>query len=90
MGLIHIAHTQPVNPTGASPTLTFEHIWAGALRAARRQQDFVKVITDTQVLEESDTRVKRRVRYDGSVSFLPAEAVEIVTMYPRTVVGAHS
>lgn len=51
---IHCAYTAPLNPPGASPVLSREQVWQGLQRKIRRAQDFVPVITSTDVLEERD------------------------------------
>ncbi len=78
---IYIAYTEPVNPVGVLPTLTIPQLWAGLRRKVHRGQDFVKIITDTEVLEDSDTYIKRRVYFDKNVSFSPEQAIEVVTLY---------
>lgn len=55
---IHHAHTTPLNPPSASPTLTRAHAWAGLQAKVRRAQDFVPVISQCDVVEE---------RADGAV-----------------------
>lgn len=51
---IYCAYTAPLNPPGASPTLSREQVWKGLQRKIRRAQDFVPVIASTDVLEERD------------------------------------
>ena len=52
----HIAYTAPVNPQGAEPVLTMEHIWPLLRRKIRRAEDFVPAaITSTDVVTTSTT-----------------------------------
>ncbi|KAI1774821.1 DUF1857-domain-containing protein [Hypoxylon cercidicola] len=69
MVTFNLAYTAPINPAGASPTLTVPQIWAGLQRKVRRAQDFVPIIEACDVLsEETDERtgnlkVVRDVRF---------------------------
>lgn len=59
MVTINCAYTEPINPTGATPTLTRQQVWKGLQRKVRRAQDFVPVITGTDVVEDKGDEVVR-------------------------------
>lgn len=59
MVTINCAYTEPINPSGGSPVLTQDQIWKGLQRKIRHAQDFVPVITGTDVVEEKDNEVTR-------------------------------
>ncbi|KAH9906302.1 DUF1857-domain-containing protein [Xylariomycetidae sp. FL2044] len=50
MVTLNLAYTAPINPAGATPTLTPAQIWAGLRRKVRRAQEFVPVILSCEVL----------------------------------------
>jgi hypothetical protein len=58
---LHIAHTSPINPPGASPTLTHTQIWAGLQRKIRHAEEFVPVIESCEVVSDEDGVVTRNV-----------------------------
>lgn len=58
----YIAFTSPINPSGASPVLTKEQIWACLHRKVRHAEDFVGgAIKTTDVLSESKDEHGRQV-----------------------------
>lgn len=59
MVTVHCAYTEQINPSGASPVLTRDQIWKGLQRKVRRAQDFVPVISATDVLEDKGDEVVR-------------------------------
>ncbi|KAI6089792.1 DUF1857-domain-containing protein [Hypoxylon rubiginosum] len=69
MVTFNLAYTAPINPAGATPTLTVPQVWAGLQRKVRRAQDFVPIIEECNVLsEETEPRtgnlaVTREVRF---------------------------
>ncbi|KAK8070047.1 hypothetical protein PG994_006663 [Apiospora phragmitis] len=54
MVIINLAYTAPINPTGATPSLTPAQTWAGLQRKVRRAHEFVPLITSCTVLSESE------------------------------------
>lgn len=51
---INVAATRPVNPPGATPVLTLEHIWPLLQRKIRRAEDFVPMaIKSTDIISTS-------------------------------------
>ncbi|MBE3049048.1 DUF1857 family protein [Candidatus Bathyarchaeota archaeon] len=57
----HVAYTAPINPIGAEPTLTREHIWPLLHRKIHRAEDFVPVaISSTRVLSTTTTPTGHR------------------------------
>src|SRR5204863_7328797 len=79
---IYVAYTEPINPAGVSPTLTIPLVWAGLRRKVVLAQDFIKPIINTEVLEESDTYIKRRVYFDTSyIDSLVPQAIDDVSLY---------
>lgn len=51
----HVAYTALVNPPGAAPVLTRQHIWALLRRKDRRAEEFVPAISSTNVLSTDTT-----------------------------------
>ena len=56
---IHVAYTEAINPAGVTPVLSRDQIWKGLQRKVRRAQDFVPVITGTDVVEDKGDEVTR-------------------------------
>ncbi|KAI1267568.1 DUF1857-domain-containing protein [Xylariaceae sp. FL1019] len=48
----NLAYTAPINPSGATPTLTQTQVWEGLKIKVRKAQDFVSAITGCEVLSE--------------------------------------
>lgn len=84
MVTINCAYTAAIN-TGSSLVLTREQVWKGLQRKIRTAQDFVPIISGTNVLEDNVNEVVREVDFrerDG----IPAHSVkEICKSYPPTV-----
>jgi hypothetical protein len=58
---LYIAYTRPVNPLGATPTLTRAHLWKGLQRKVRNAHEFVPAIVSCEVLSEDGNIVTRNV-----------------------------
>jgi len=73
MTIIYAAGTAPVNPTGASPIITLEKLWAGLELKAREPQLFLAVIDTCEVLEDDGETVLREVKFKdgGGVGMAP-------------------
>ncbi|SPO01489.1 uncharacterized protein DNG_04162 [Cephalotrichum gorgonifer] len=57
----HVAYTAPINPPGASPVLTYEHIGKLLRRKVHRAEEFVGgAITSTRVLSTDTTTATGR------------------------------
>ncbi|KAK7932189.1 hypothetical protein PG985_002901 [Apiospora marii] len=54
MVTINLAYTAPINPAGATPTLTPAQVWAGLQRKVRAAHEFVPLISGCSVLSESE------------------------------------
>ena len=63
MVIIHVAYTELINPSGATPVLTRKQVWKGLQRKIRRAQDFVPPIEGCDVLEEYDNVVVRQAHF---------------------------
>jgi len=63
MAIIHLAYTAPVNPSGATPTLSQAQLWAGFQRKVRKPSDFVPVIASAEVTKEEGNVVTRTVTF---------------------------
>ena len=83
---IHCAYTEAINPAGASPPLTRDQIWKGLQRKIRKAQDFVPVITATDVLEEKENEVTRVAHSKGMHGNPPHEVKEVCKYYYPTKV----
>ncbi|KAG8630929.1 hypothetical protein KVT40_000069 [Elsinoe batatas] len=53
---IYLAYTAPINPTGATPILTKDQVWAGLQRKIRFAQEFVSAIKTCDVISDSGER----------------------------------
>ena len=79
----YLAYTAPINPSGATPVLTIEQVWAGLQRKVRHAQEFVpKAINATDVITE-DTDEHGRERVTRDVVFVEGErkAREVCTFF---------
>ncbi|KPM36860.1 hypothetical protein AK830_g9697 [Neonectria ditissima] len=69
MVVLNLAYTAPINPPGASPTLTQVQVWAGLRLKALRPQEFVPAITACEIISaetiESGYKVVRDVTFSS-------------------------
>ncbi|KAK7402751.1 hypothetical protein QQX98_011508 [Neonectria punicea] len=69
MVVLNLAYTAPINPSGASPVLTQDQVWAGLRRKALRPQEFVPAITTCEIVSEealeSGYKVVRNVTFSS-------------------------
>ncbi|OQN97550.1 hypothetical protein B0A48_16704 [Cryoendolithus antarcticus] len=56
---VHCAYTEPINPSSATPILTQTQIWNGLQRKIRKAQDFVPIITATDIVSDEGDEVVR-------------------------------
>lgn len=63
MVVLYQSQTHPVNPSNASPTLTRTELWQVMQLKCRKPQLFVAPMTACDVLEETDTFMKRAVTF---------------------------
>jgi hypothetical protein len=57
---IHLAYTEPLNPPGATPTLTRDQVWRGLQRKVRRAQDFIPArVEGCDIVSDSPEEVVR-------------------------------
>lgn len=91
---IHCAYTEPINPSGASPVLSRDQVWRGLQRKIRKAQDFVPVITATDVLEEKDdgSKVIRVAHFKGQDGKPGHKVEEVCKSYhpTRVCLAEHS
>ena len=57
------AQTLPINPDGATPTLTTDQIWKGMLVKCRKPQLFVEPMSHCDILHEDEKGLTRRVTF---------------------------
>lgn len=81
----YIAFTAPINPTGATPVLSRDQVWAGLHRKVRHAEEFVgNAIKSTTVLEEKkddlgrDVVVRECVFREGN-----RKVKEVCTFFPQ-------
>lgn len=55
--------TLPFNPPGAEPVLNMAQIWEALLLKCRKPQDFLSPMSGSEVLEETETTIKRSVTF---------------------------
>ena len=63
MVTINVAYTAPINPAGATPVLTQDQVWRCLERKVEHAEEFVKVITTTEVLSKEGVTTVRRVKF---------------------------
>ena len=63
MVVLYQSQTYPVNPTDASPTLTHAELWEVMQIKCRKAELFVASIAACDVLEETDSFMKRTVTF---------------------------
>lgn len=63
MVVLYQSQTYPVNPSGASPVLTLAQLWEVMEIKVRKPEDFVAPITACEVLEDTESFVKRVVSF---------------------------
>jgi hypothetical protein len=49
-----VGHTSRVNPSGASPVLTHEQLWAGLSLKIRDPTEFVPIVASSQIISEEE------------------------------------
>ena len=55
------SQTFPFNPPGAEPILNTAQIWEALLLKCRQPELFLSPISSSEVLEETDTTIKRTI-----------------------------
>jgi hypothetical protein len=78
---IHLAYTEPVNPAGASPTLTRDQIWAGLQRKIRRAQDFIAVVEGCDIVSDAPEEVVRIAHFKAFAGKPPGSMKEVCRSY---------
>lgn len=63
MVVLYQSQTYPVNPSNASPTLTLTELWEVMQIKCRKPQLFVAPMSACEVLEETDSSMKRAVTF---------------------------
>lgn len=86
MAIIHCAYTEPINPSGVTPVLSRDQIWNGLQRKIRKAQDFVPVISGTDVIEEKDNEVVRVAHFKPAHGQPAKEVREVCKSYYPTKV----
>lgn len=81
----YIAYTAPVNPSGASPVLTIDQIWAGLQLKVRQPSEFVggAIKSTTVVSEEKDKHGRDVITRDVVFSEGDRKAREFCTFFPK-------
>ncbi|TKX18539.1 putative acetylaranotin biosynthesis cluster protein L [Elsinoe australis] len=84
---LYLAYTAPINPSGASPTLTRAQVWAGLQRKIRHAEEFVSAISTCDVLTDNgEAEVVREVVFAAN----PGKRVkEVVNSYRPLKVDFH-
>jgi hypothetical protein len=78
---IHLAYTEPVNPAGASPTLTRDQIWRGLQRKIRRAQDFIAVVEGCDIVSDAPEEVVRVAHFKAFAGKPPGSMKEVCRSY---------
>jgi hypothetical protein len=83
---IHIAYTEPVNPSGATPILTRDQIWRGLQRKVRRAQDFIAVVEGCDIVSDEPDEVVRIAHFKAFAGKPPGSMKEVCRSYWPTKV----
>ncbi|KDQ10482.1 hypothetical protein BOTBODRAFT_115704 [Botryobasidium botryosum FD-172 SS1] len=78
------ATTVPVNPPSASPVLTHAQVWKGFVKKCRSPEEFVPAIFESEILEEHDSGLTRRVTFKPGMGPPAGKATEIITYHGQT------
>ncbi|KAK6440847.1 hypothetical protein LTR95_002928 [Oleoguttula sp. CCFEE 5521] len=85
---VHCAYTEPINPSSATPVLSQPQVWNGLQRKIRKAQDFVPIITATDIVSDEGDEVVRIAHFsdrgDGE-----KEVREVCKSYWPTKVDFH-
>ena len=63
MVVLSQSQTLPFNPPGAEPVLNTAQIWEALLLKCRKPEDFLSPISGSEMLEETDTLIRRIVTF---------------------------
>lgn len=63
MVVLYQSQTLPINPSGAQPELNTTQFWEVMLLKCRKPQLFVGAMSDSEILEETETVIKRNVTF---------------------------
>ena len=55
MAVFRLAYTEPINPAGSSPVLTWSQVWAGFQRKLKNGHEFVPSIQSCEIVSEDST-----------------------------------
>ncbi|KAI0151675.1 DUF1857-domain-containing protein [Xylariaceae sp. FL1272] len=86
MVTLNVAYTAPINPSGASPTLTQAQVWEGLKIKVRKAQDFVSAITGCDVLGEEtlptgNLQITRTVQFASNATHGAGGSVKEVCVH---------
>jgi hypothetical protein len=82
----NLAYTAPINPASTSLILTQPQVWRGLVEKCRKPQMFVAVISDCEIIEESDTGLKRIVTFKPGMGPPAGKVMEVITYHGQTTV----
>lgn len=74
MVVLYQSQTYPINPPGAEPVLSLEQVWDVLAIKCRQPELFVKPISSSNVLEETETTIKREAFF-SEVRYPPSHPV---------------
>jgi len=63
MVVLYQSQTLPINPSGSSPALSLAEVWEVMMLKCRKPELFVAPMSDSSVLEETETFMKRSVTF---------------------------
>ena len=70
-----LSHAIPINPEGVEPKLTREQVWAGLELKAVDAKPFVDGMTQCDLIERTDTTIKREITFRG------VQSQEFITLF---------
>lgn len=76
MVVLYQSQTYPINPPNASPILTLAEVWEVMLVKCRKPELFVAPIAACEVLEETESTMKRVVTFKEGMGPPAGKAVE--------------
>ncbi|MCJ1273522.1 hypothetical protein MMC21_001315 [Puttea exsequens] len=76
MVILYQSQTLPINPPNVSPVLTLAEIWEVMIVKCRKPELFVAPINGSEVLEETDTFMKRSVTFKEGMGPPGGEVIE--------------
>lgn len=82
----NLAFTAPINSPIAFPVLSRSQFWEGLIEKCRCPQNFLSAIANCEILDESETGMKRIITFRDGLGPPGGKVTEILTFHGHTTI----